>query len=83
MALTYGDTEIIYNKNGVLVIGRKYFDSVAVIVLSKGLVAEPVSISLPDRFKTSLKTHMEDGIRFNGNQIDISASIEGYQLFYK
>jgi cyclomaltodextrinase len=83
MALTYGDTEIIYNENGVMVIGRKYFDSVALIVLSKGLAAESVSISLPSRFQAALKPLTENGILHNGSQIVIQPQTTAYQLFFK
>jgi hypothetical protein len=83
MALTYGETEIIYNENGILVIGRKYFDSAAIIVLSKALNTESVFVAIPQRYQTDLRALRENGIRLNSNQIEVQASNTQYQVFFK
>jgi glycosidase len=82
MALSYGETEVIYNENGVLVIGRKYFGQTAVIVLNKGLNSDTINIELPQHMRlTSLQLN-ENEIRINQNQIAIQPGSAGYNVFY-
>jgi glycosidase len=83
MALTYGDTEIVYNENGVMVIGRKYFDSVALIVLSKGLSKETMTFALPERYQTDLTPLLKNGIQLKSNQIELAPESRAYQVFFK
>ncbi len=83
MALTYGETEVLYNENGVIVIGRRYFDSVAVIVLSKGLSTDAISVELPKSYQATAHILNQNNIRINGNQIEIQAGATGYNVFYK
>ena len=83
MALSYGETEVIYNENGVLVIGRKYFDHVAIIALNKGLVSETIQIELPQHMRFISQQLNENNIRINQNQIEIQPGSGGYNVFYK
>jgi cyclomaltodextrinase len=83
MALSYGETEVIYNENGVLVIGRKYFGQTAVIVLNKGLINETINIELPQHMRITSQQLNENEIRINQNQIEIQPSSAGYNVFYK
>jgi glycosidase len=83
MALTYGDTEIMYNQNGVLVLSRKYFDSVAIVVLNKALSSETRTIELPKHLTTPLQQLQQNNIRINQNIIEIQAGNSGYNIFYK
>jgi len=83
MALTYGETEILFNEKGVLVIGRRYFDSVAMIVLNKGLSTETTSVELPKSYQATANFLNQNNIRINGNQIEIQAGAIGYNVFYK
>jgi glycosidase len=83
MALSYGETEAIYNENGVLVIGRKYFGQTAVIVLNKGLINETINIELPQHMRMTSQQLNENEIRINQNQIEIQPSSAGYNVFFK
>jgi cyclomaltodextrinase len=83
MALTYGDTEIMYNQNGVLVLSRRYFDSVAIVVLNKALSSETRTIELPKHLTTPLQQLQQNNIRINQNIIEIQAGNSGYNIFYK
>ena len=83
MALSYGETEVIYNENGVLVIGRKYFNQTAIIVLNKGLISETINIELPQHMRITTKQLNENEIRINQNQIEIQPASVGYNVFYK
>jgi len=83
MALTYGETEIIYNENGVLVIGRKYFDSQAIIVFNKNTSASGVTVELPKYFHSdSYKKLSNTGITSDGRSVIVSGSA-GYEILYR
>ena len=84
MALSYGELEVLYNEGGVLVIGRKYFDSVAVVVFSKYNGADSLTIALPDYFQsTGYASVRIDGITCDGQTIQVNAGANGYQVFTK
>jgi len=83
MALTYGETEVLYNENGAMVIGRRYFDSVAIIALNKGLSTDVIYIELPEGYQGLTQGLNQNNIRINGNQIEIQAGAAGYNVFYK
>jgi len=84
LALIYGDLEVIYNENGILVFGRKYFQSTALIVFCKEAPESPTSIELPVHFQAeSAKALKNNGIQSNGKQISIAAGTKGYQIFTK
>jgi glycosidase len=81
MALTYGELEVLYNEGGVLVIGRKYFDSVAVVVFSKGLNTEAITLELPQQYRmVGPKNLGNPAVQYNGQQLIISGT-EGYEVF--
>lgn len=81
MALTYGETEIIYNENGVLVIGRKYFDNAAIIVLCKGALLDSLTIELPRKYQSGSYSKLNNGaIQCDGKQLMISSPL-GYEVF--
>jgi glycosidase len=83
MALTYGETEIIYNENGVVVIGRKYFDSRAIIVFNKNTSASGVTVELPKYFQSdSYKKLSNTEITSDGKSVIVSGSA-GYEIFYR
>jgi hypothetical protein len=82
MALSYGETEVIYNENGVLIIGRKYFDYVAIIALNKGLLSETIKIELPQHMRITSQQLNENDIRINQNQIEIQPGSGGYNVFF-
>jgi glycosidase len=83
MALTYGETEILHNNNGLLVIGRRYFDSAAIIVLNKGMSTDTISVELPKSYQAVAQGLNQNNIRINGNQIEIQIGATGYNVFYK
>lgn len=81
LALSYGETEIIYNENGVLVLARKYFEHVALVVLSKGLLNEDITIELPSRYQLNdLKPLKNETAHSDGRQIQTGAKA-GYEIF--
>jgi glycosidase len=83
MALTYGETEFIYNENGVMVIGRKYFDSQAIIVFNKNTSDSEVTVELPKYFQSdSNKKLSNTGIICDGKSVIVSGSA-GYEIFYR
>ena len=83
MALTYGETEILYNENGVLVIGRKYFEKAAIIALCKGAIQKPFNIELPARYQSEGYQQLNTrGIQCDGKQLSISGPL-GYEVFTK
>jgi hypothetical protein len=83
MALTYGETEIIYNENGVVVIGRKYFDNAAIIVLCKEAPLDSLTIELPRNYQSGSYTKLNNGtIQCDGKQLMISGPL-GYEVFTK
>jgi hypothetical protein len=83
MALTYGETEIIYNENGVVVIGRKYFDNAAIIVLCKGALQDSLTIELPRNYQSASYSKLKNGaIQCDGKQLIISGPL-GYEVFTK
>jgi hypothetical protein len=73
----------MYNQNGVLVLSRKYFDSVAIVVLNKALSSETRTIELPKHLTTPLQQLQQNNIRINQNIIEIQAGNSGYNIFYK
>jgi non-canonical (house-cleaning) NTP pyrophosphatase len=83
MALTYGETEVIFNENGVVVIGRKYFDSQAIIVFNKNTSASGVTVELPKHFQSdSYKKLSYTEITSDGKSVIVSGSA-GYEIFYR
>jgi glycosidase len=81
MALTYGDLEVLYNENGVLVFGRKYFEQLAIVVFNKGTHSAPILVDLPKRFEqTNIAVHGSSGITLKGNQLNVSGP-SGYAIF--
>jgi hypothetical protein len=84
MAFTYGELEMIYNENGVLVFGRKYFNRLALVVFSKHQGAEALTIELPKHFQnTGYVPLKSDGISCDGKSIRVDAKSSGYQVFSK
>jgi len=84
LAFVYGDLQVLYNNDGVLVLGRKYFQSTALIVLCKKAQQAPATISLPVYFHgTSRGAFSSNGIACDGQQITIPAGSTGYQIFTK
>jgi glycosidase len=83
MALTYGETEVIYNENGVVVIGRKYFDNAAIIVFCKGALLDSLTIELPRNYQSGSYSKLNNGaIQCDGKQLIISGPL-GYEVFTK
>jgi glycosidase len=84
MALTYGETEILYNENGVLVIGRKYFNQMALIVLSKYEGTEQLTIELPEQFREAGYVALKsNGISCTDQSIQVDGKTLGYEVFSK
>jgi len=84
MAFTYGELEMIYNENGVLVFGRKYFNRLALVVFSKYQGTEALTIELPKHFQnTGYASLKSEGINCDGLSIRVDAKAAGYQVFSK
>jgi glycosidase len=83
MALTYGELEILSNENGVLVFGRKYFDSQAIIVFNKNTSASDVTIALPKHFQSDSYNKLSNtAITSDGKNVTVSGPA-GYEVFYR
>jgi cyclomaltodextrinase len=83
MALTYGELEILSNENGVLVFGRKYFDSQAIIVFNKNTSASDVTIALPKHFQSDSYNKLSNtAITSDGKNVTVSGPT-GYEVFYR
>ena len=71
MALTYGDTEILYSKPNVLVLRRSYFDNEVIVMINKGPTETRVAQKNKDGLVFNLKS---DGrsytIQINGEIIN-------------
>jgi cyclomaltodextrinase len=81
MALTYGELEVLYNEGGVLVFGRKYFDSVAVVVMNKGLSKEAITVTLPERYQLQGSKNLGNkDIQGDANQLTITGNA-GFEVF--
>jgi hypothetical protein len=73
----------LYNENGVLVIGRKYFEKAAIIALCKGAIQKPFNIELPARYQSEGYQQLNTrGIQCDGKQLSISGPL-GYEVFTK
>jgi hypothetical protein len=84
MALSYGEVETIYNKDGVMVLGRTYFNQHALVVFSKYQGTQSLTIELPAHFRASGYSALTAaGIHCNGQSISIDANAGGYQVFSK
>jgi glycosidase len=81
MALSYGDLEVVYNEGGVLVMARKYFDSIALIVMTKEPIDQPLTIDLPARYQSmNFQRVNARGIQCDGQRLVISGA-PGWEVF--
>jgi glycosidase len=83
LALSYGDLEVLYNKDGVLVFARKYFDSAAIIVLSKQNLTDSLAIDLPKPYQsTKYMSCRNSNYSCTGEQLILKGN-SGYEVFYQ
>ena len=81
MALSYGDLEVVYNEGDVLVMARKYFDSIALIVMTKEPMDQPLTIDLPTRYhSTNYRRVNANGIQCDGQRLVIYGA-PGWEVF--
>jgi glycosidase len=81
MALSYGDLEVVYNEGDVLVMARKYFDSIALIVMTKEPMDQPLTIDLPARYQSmNFQRVNANGIQCDGQRLVIYGA-PGWEVF--
>ena len=81
MALSYGDLEVVYNEGDVLVMARKYFESIALIVMTKEPIDQPLTIDLPARYQSmNFQRVNANGIQCDGQRLVIYGA-PGWEVF--
>jgi glycosidase len=81
MALSYGDLEVVYNEGDVLVMARKYFDSIALIVMTKEPIDQPLTIDLPARYQSmNFQRVNANDIQCDGQRLVIYGA-PGWEVF--
>ena len=81
MALSYGDLEVVYNEGDVLVMARKYFDSIALIVMTKEPIDQPLTIDLPARYQSmNFQRVNANDIQCDGQRLVIYGA-PGWEIF--